>query len=115
MAFARFGAHSDVYVYASVSGGYTCCGCSLFDPKDPDSKFSKSFNTPEDMIEHLEEHIRAGDRVPEYALTRLMDEATLCCIYRGKYSLDELNEAIRIVHELPEYIKQATNYLDGCC
>jgi len=33
-------------------------------------------DTPQEMIEHLKLHTKAGHKVPEYALERLKEEAT---------------------------------------
>lgn len=58
---------SDVYVYHDVSGGFTCCGCTLETERRP------YFNVPTrtDMIRHLGEHKEKGDIVPDYALESL--------------------------------------------
>lgn len=64
MSYCRFAWDgSDVYVFESVEG-LTCCGCR----RDP-SGFVCA--TPEVMIEHLAAHRRAGDYVPENAITGL--------------------------------------------
>lgn len=65
MSYARFGEASDVYVYASTSG-FSCCGCSLTDTSDFVSRTA--------LLLHLKQHLAHGDRVPDYALTRLRTE-----------------------------------------
>lgn len=46
MSLIRFGAGSQLYIYADVNGGYTCCGCALD---------IKIVNVP--TIEELKEHL----------------------------------------------------------
>jgi hypothetical protein len=103
MSYARFGDHSDVYVFPHVGGGFECCACGL--SKSVESVFTKGckdhpifgdiepcdkcggkgcehcmmpdntrLNTRSEMIAHLEEHKKAGDEVPEYAIERLKEE-----------------------------------------
>lgn len=78
MSYARFGWDgSDVYVFLG-SEKLECCACHImptvkFDPPRENffgmkiSEESQSFyaETPADMIEHLKEHIKSGDTVPE--------------------------------------------------
>lgn len=66
MSYARLGAGSDVYVYAS-DGGVVCSGCLLDDAPDP-------VLDRRGMIEHLLAHRRAGDAVPAGAIDRLWAE-----------------------------------------
>lgn len=64
MSYCRFGWDgSDVYVYESCSGGFDCCGCNLLG--------DYNCATPEEMIAHLIEHRKAGQFVPDYAITGL--------------------------------------------
>lgn len=65
MALCRFGSDSDVYVYYSTEGGIECCGCRLGSAK------MVNVVTEAEMIAHLEEHRRAGHRVPSEALEDL--------------------------------------------
>lgn len=55
MSYARFGDHSDVYVYADVYGYVACCGCRLGDKWD--------FHSPAEIVQHLQEHVNAGHLV----------------------------------------------------
>lgn len=66
MSYCRYSEESDVYVYYSTNDTFVCCGC---------------FRTEDiyTMIKHLETHIIAGDKVPEYALKRLLKEANIPC------------------------------------
>lgn len=67
MSYCRFGwDDSDVYVYWDVCGAIRCCGC----PRDGD--FATELRSA--MIEHLEEHRRLGDNVPEVAFARIRAE-----------------------------------------
>jgi hypothetical protein len=70
VALCRFGSDSDVYVYYSIHGGIECCGCRLLD--------GRLFNLPTEaeMIAHLEQHRRAGHKVPEEAFEELRTEAS---------------------------------------
>lgn len=66
MSIVRFGSDgSDVYVYES-SRGLECCGCSL-------ERTSQTFDSADAMIEHLRQHVAAGDHVPEYVFEELVD------------------------------------------
>ena len=64
MSYARFGAQSDVYVYAHYLGHVECCGCLLGDTWD--------FHTAADIVTHLRAHVDAGHTVP----ADLLDEGT---------------------------------------
>ena len=68
MALCRFGSDSDIYVYYSTHGGIECCGCTLVE--------GGMFNVASEaqMIVHLEEHRRAGHKVPDVALEDLLAE-----------------------------------------
>ncbi len=102
MSYCRFSS-GDVYMYASSSGGIECCACNLAD-KVPtifttgtDEKhifknikpcgFCKGvgcnhcmmngntlLETYEEAIIHLENHVKMGDSVPEYAFESLKDD-----------------------------------------
>lgn len=87
MSYARFGWDgSDVYVFlSSPSSKLECCACSIM-PKvhhnPPIINFSgismsetvQSFyaETPQDMLDHLEQHVTAGDTVPEETFTDII-------------------------------------------
>ena len=65
------GKDSDVYIVATCSPddscipGWWCCGCK---------NIEDFFLTREKMIEHLLQHRKDGDKVPESALERLRRE-----------------------------------------
>lgn len=65
MSYCRF-FNSDVYLFEHVGGYAECCGCSLRD--------NPEFDTPLLALDHLLEHIEAGDYVPDYAIERLKVE-----------------------------------------
>lgn len=64
MAYARHARDSDVYVYASTRGGYTCERCP---------RIGEQFRcgTAAQMLTHLLEHRAKGQRVPDDALDEL--------------------------------------------
>lgn len=57
MSYARFSKTSDVYLYADVSGGLTCCSCWL--SSTGRGEFVRLM-TPEDATAHLRLHEAAG-------------------------------------------------------
>lgn len=63
MSYARYSPDSDVYVFASVDGYLSCCGCHLGDKWD--------FYSTAEMIAHLMEHRAKGENVPEYCIDAL--------------------------------------------
>lgn len=69
MAFCRFGAESDVYVFEAEADQFICCRCALRESGDtvaPDQA---------GMVAHLLAHRAAGHRVPQNALDELRAEA----------------------------------------
>lgn len=65
MSYARFGDESDVYVYYSGDNVYCCCACKLED---------NWYHGGRSIIDHLEEHVAAGHRVPAYCLEALRED-----------------------------------------
>lgn len=63
------GEDSDVYLFLHVGGWLECCGCNL----DPEHPHYIAFSRIE-MIKHLGEHRKQGDKVPERAFDRLRRE-----------------------------------------
>ena len=59
MSFERF-LSSDVYVFEHASGGIECCACNLNSTEKEDSWYFNA-STPQEMINHLQEHEAAGD------------------------------------------------------
>lgn len=104
MSYVRFGADSDVYVYPHVGGGFECCGCRLaekiktiategckadplFGDMEPCGKCNGKgcdacmmhgnfprLQTRSEAIAHLQDHIKAGHKVPDYAIEGLQQE-----------------------------------------
>lgn len=69
MSYARFGCDdSDVYVYADVRGGITCCGCAINDGDIVNVKTSGY------MIEHLNNHRAAGHLVPDFTYEEIIED-----------------------------------------
>ena len=68
MAYARFSADSDVYVYADVRGGYVCERC-------PDVGSTFTCGTALELVAHLKEHVARGERVPDEAFEELGRES----------------------------------------
>jgi hypothetical protein len=64
MAYARFGRESDIYVFQAVEG-MICQRCKLNDYGDTLLR-SRSL-----MLEHMNAHLQAGDKVPDYAFEEL--------------------------------------------
>lgn len=65
MSYARLGPDSDVYVYDSGDGLF----CQWCQRVDGEHSYSRA-----EMLEHLEQHVAAGDKVPAEALARLRFE-----------------------------------------
>lgn len=88
MSYARFASDSDVYVFRS-NLGFECCLCLLQKREwvDDDSAplggwlqdvgehVPNIFDTPQQMISHLQAHITVGHLVPGDAIERLGREA----------------------------------------
>ena len=60
---------SDVYVYADVSGGITCCGCKLC------GGMSYNLDTADEMAKHLRDHMDAGHAVPPGTIHAIVEDA----------------------------------------
>lgn len=63
MSYARF-SDADVYVFLSEMG-LECCGCWL----NPSSSWT--YYSTQTMVDHLEEHIKAGHKVPATLIPEL--------------------------------------------
>lgn len=88
MAYVRFSEDSDVYVYHD-GDGYVCCGCR-FEEK------SWTYDTADEIVEHLHEHELAGHMVPERAYIALEPEQRIEAFPEGgTYSLAQLNDLVR--------------------
>lgn len=72
MSYCRF-TEGDVYLYADVAGGITCCMCSIGeDAVGP----GMNVNVPNahEAIVHLDVHRAAGESVPDSAYAELNDD-----------------------------------------
>jgi hypothetical protein len=78
---------SEIYIYDDVSGGTTCCGCSLNDDgrwngdRNPDYRDHRDDDENEpnvaghpETIAHVREHIAAGHAVPDFVIPRLQKD-----------------------------------------
>lgn len=72
MSYCRMSDTSDVYVYGSEKG-YVCSWCELDGKYDNDSD-GTIFQTPQDIVNHLLEHRKIGNQVPQYAIDTLQSE-----------------------------------------
>lgn len=71
MSYARFGwDNSDVYVFLS-SNGLTCQSCIL---SDEDGITSFQADSTKKMVDHLKQHIKAGQTVPEDTIQLILDD-----------------------------------------
>ena len=70
MSYCRF-MSGDVYMYPTTSGGIECCGCRLAEAMGEDWP---NFDSRLDAHNHLLEHRKAGDTVPQYAFDLLILE-----------------------------------------
>lgn len=69
MSFARMSDESDVYLYYSVYDKWTCCGCLLRDRRNAE------YDTPQELIAHVEAHRAAGHKVPAGVEGRIIEGA----------------------------------------
>ena len=69
MSYCRFSEDSGVYMYPHVGGFIECCGCRLAgEPADWATTDHKV------ALMHLVWHLKAGDKVPDFAFQRLINE-----------------------------------------
>lgn len=97
MSYIRWSDDSDVYVYMGngemaygnhIFGVLVCCGCLFVEPNKPNDRYPggadfKIYQKPsriadkyravmfDEMLVHLEEHKKAGHKVPDKAIERL--------------------------------------------
>jgi hypothetical protein len=67
MSYARWTEDSEVYVF-QIEGGFECHFCKQNNGDHMD------FKTRSDLKEHLLDHRKQGDMVPEYALETIEQE-----------------------------------------
>lgn len=68
MSYARWGAGSDVYVFAHYLGWVECCGCSLSYSDVHEEFDSIHLHSREEVVEHMAEHQQAGHNIPTHLL-----------------------------------------------
>lgn len=78
MSYCQIGEDSDVYVlkvFKNIEGddAWSCCGCIL-SPETTVWDKGYTFETRQEMLDHLLKHRAEGHRVPEHALERLHKE-----------------------------------------
>lgn len=74
MSYCRFGYDSDVYMYPHAGGYIECCLCCLPDRNGVRHAKNLVFDKRSEAIDHLREHIKEGDMVPNYAVERILVE-----------------------------------------
>lgn len=81
MAICRWSDASDLYVFRDVRGGYTCMSCELTGCRSSDALAGHNnpngefhVDTPEEMLQHLQEHKDNGNKVPDRAFSALHKE-----------------------------------------
>jgi hypothetical protein len=63
---------SALYIY-DTDEGVVCCSC-LLNPADEDADYVNHIvATPGQMVDHVREHIAAGDAVPDFVIPALED------------------------------------------
>lgn len=70
MSYARWSSDSDIYLFQTVEGKYECCAYMLAEIEWD----SHVMNNIQETIEHVNEHISVGHKVPQYAIDRLYEE-----------------------------------------
>ena len=70
MSYCRF-YDSDAYIYEHVGGFIECCGCFITEPEDGELVGFYRANTAREMLAHIDEHIAAGDYIPQSAIERI--------------------------------------------
>jgi len=66
MSYCRTGNDSDIYMTGNNDGYYECHGCSL--------EGNARLPTAAAAVQHLFDHMKAGHKVPQRAIHRLLDE-----------------------------------------
>lgn len=74
MSYARFNAESDIYLYEHCAGYIECCGCRLTAPEEHEDFGFARLSTAREALEHIEWHVREGDKVPQFTFDRIREE-----------------------------------------
>lgn len=107
MSYARFSKFSDVYIFHNGGGWLECCGCRfetkfLDEPQidifgiewDVEVSNYKAF-TPQDMIDHVKKHKRAGDKVPTRVVKRIKAEYPDLTVNVEEYKVERKRKLVR--------------------
>lgn len=70
--YSRFGADSDVYIFSDEKLGTVCYSCP-FDDGEVDPR-SRTLHNHGEILEHMEQHIGAGHKVPRASIDRVKAE-----------------------------------------
>lgn len=70
--YSRFGEDSEVYIYVDSTLGALCYSCP-FDCSEVDPR-SRTLHDAAEILEHMEEHMRAGHKVSRAALDKVKAE-----------------------------------------
>ena len=73
MSYCRF-SNADAYIYEHVGGFIECCGCFITEPEDGELVGFYRANTAREILAHIDEHIAAGDYIPQSAIERIKQE-----------------------------------------
>jgi hypothetical protein len=74
VSFVRFSNESDVYVFLHSSGSLCCCMCALGPLNGLGLRADFHVARTQGMLDHLDDHRRAGHRVTSKCLAKLRSE-----------------------------------------
>jgi len=76
MSYARFARDSSVYVFLNTEGRLECCGCNLRSDDEVKARGHATLRrTTVEMVEHLDAHRAAGQKVPKRTYAALRADA----------------------------------------
>lgn len=74
MSYCRWEARdSDCYIFFNSDGFYECMLCKL--GRDTSGYLNHWLDTAQEMLAHMEKHVAAGHRVPDYAIAAMREQA----------------------------------------
>lgn len=59
MSYSRF-SHSDIYLFLSAGGYFSCCCCRLAPKRDSGMHHDSNFYSVKELFDHLDRHKKAG-------------------------------------------------------
>lgn len=81
MAYCRMGEDSDLYIYNCIFNGYTCMNCKIPENRKIHIKNGVEYSYGEwssknlnELLNHLNEHIKLGHKVPSHTIERIERE-----------------------------------------